>query len=137
MSDFGIFASRLQINNKSLREFENALRYLRLRKRSTVTPEHDVEHIKKITDVMDPIVENLHGNLSKSMLIDDHNVVEILYRRKAKDWSVYKEELIKLSEKLSSKNLEVNSSEMSILNDVADAMEIECSKLFKRMGRFP
>ena len=137
MSDFGVFASRLQINNKSLKEFESGLRYIRTRKPNATTAEQDAEYIKKITSVMDPIVENLNGNLSKSMLIDDQNVVDILRHRKLKNWQIYKEELIKLLEKLLAKNLEVSSSEMSTLNDIADAMEIECSKLFKRMGRFP
>lgn len=136
MSDFGVFASRLQINNKSLREFENALRYLRTKTTRTIH-EVDVEYIKKITSVLEPIVENLNGNLSKSMLINDYDIIEILHRRKLKNWQAYKGELIELSKKLSTEDLKLDSAEVSVLNDIADAMEIECSKLFKRMGRFP
>lgn len=136
MSDFGIFASRLQFNNQSLEEFENALTYLRLRQ-LTVSTEQDVECINKIQSVLKPIVENLHGVLSDSMLIDDKNMVEILRRRQSHNWQTYKQQLFELSQKISSNQLTMTKVDFSVLNDIADAMEIECSKLFRRMRRFP
>ena len=136
MSDFGIFASRLQINNETLKEFEDSLRYLRKRKEKH-TAEQDEYHLQKIKNVIEPIVEDLKGNLSNTMLIDDRNIVEILRLRKIKTWPFYQEDLIKLSAKIHANNLELNQSDIVLLNDIADAMEIECSKLFKRMRRFP
>lgn len=135
LSDFGIFASRLQINNDTLKEFEDSLRYLRSRK-IPLNQEQDEYCREKLNNVIRPIVDNLNGNLSNTMLLDDRNIVEILRRRKVKNWPTFKDNFIIIAKKISSKNLELNESEISILNDVADAMELECSKLFRRMGRF-
>ena len=135
MSDFGIFASRLQINNDTLKEFEDSLGYLRTRKIPS-NQEQDEYCLEKLNNVIRPIVDNLNGNLSNTMLLDDRNIVEILRRRKVKNWPTFKDNFIILAKKISSKNLELNESEISILNDVADAMELECSKLFRRMRRF-
>lgn len=135
MSDFGIFASRLQINNDTLKEFEDSLGYLRTRKIPS-NQEQDEYCLEKLNNVIRPIVDNLNGNLSNTMLLDDRNIVEILRRRKVKNWPTFKDNFIILAKKTSSKNLELNESEISILNDVADAMELECSKLFRRMRRF-
>ena len=135
MSDFGIFASRLQINNDTLKEFEDSLRYLRTRKIPS-NQEQDEYYLEKLNNVIRPIVDNLNGNLSNTMLLDDRNIVEILRRRKVKNWPTFKDNFIILAKKISSKNLELNESEISLLNDVADAIELECSKLFRRMRRF-
>jgi len=135
MSAFGIFASRLQINNETLEEFEDSLRYLRTRKIPS-NQEQDEYCLEKLNNVIHPIVDNLNGNLSNTMLLDDRNIVEILRRRKVKNWPTFKDNFIILAKKISSKNLELNESEISLLNDVADAIELECSKLFRRMRRF-
>lgn len=135
MSDFGIFASRLQINNDTLKEFEDSLRYLRARKIPS-NQEQDEYCLEKLNKVIHPIVDNLNGNLSNTMLLDDRDIVEILRRRKVKNWPSFKDNFIILAKKISSKNLELNESEISLLNDVADAIELECSKLFRRMRRF-
>lgn len=135
MSDFGIFASRLQVNNDTLKEFEDSLRYLRTRKIPS-NQEQDEYCLEKLNNVIWPIVNNLNGNLSNTMLLDDRNIVEILRRRKIKNWPTFKDNFIILAKKISSKNLELNEPEISLLNDVADAIELECSKLFRRMRRF-
>jgi len=135
MSDFGIFDSRLQVNNDTLKEFEDSLRYLRTRKIPS-NQEQDEYCLEKLNNVIWPIVNNLNGNLSNTMLLDDRNIVEILRRRKIKNWPTFKDNFIILAKKISSKNLELNESEISLLNDVADAIELECSKLFRRMRRF-
>ena len=135
MSDFGVFDSRLQINNDTLKGFEDSLRYLRTRKIPS-NHEQDEYCLEKLNNVILPIVDNLNGNLSNTMLLDDRNIVEILRRRKVKNWPTFKDNFIILAKKISSKNLELNESEISLLNDVADAIELECSKLFRRMRRF-
>lgn len=136
MSDFGIFASRLQISNESLEEFEDALTYLRHRSQSS-SSDQDQEYVEKIQSVLNPITENLNGILSDSMLIEEKNMVEVLRRRQSKNWQEYKQQILQLSQKISSNQLLITQDDFVILNDIADAMEIECSKLFRRMRRFP
>lgn len=136
MSDFGIFASRLQISNESLEEFEDALTYLRHRSQIS-SSDQDQEYVEKIQSVLNPITENLNGILSDSMLIEEKNMVEVLRRRQSKNWQEYKQHILQLSQKISSNQLLITKDDFVVLNDIADAMEIECSKLFRRMRRFP
>ena len=75
MSDFGIFASRLQINNDTLKEFEDSLRYLRTRKIPS-NQEQDEYCLERLNNVIRSIVDNLNGNLSNTMLLDDRNIVD-------------------------------------------------------------
>ena len=93
--------------------------------------------MEKIKSLLNPITENLNGILSDSMLIEEKNMVEVLRRRQSKNWQEYKQQILQLSQKISSNQLLITKDDFVVLNDIADAMEIECSKLFRRMRRFP
>lgn len=133
MSDFGIFASRFQVNNETLEEFENSIRYFRMRENSIANTE---KSIQVVHDILTPITHSINGKLSNSLHFENQNIVEILRKRKAKTWPIYKTEIIALHEKFLSKKFALSEQEIEILNDIADAMDIECSKLFNRMRRF-
>lgn len=135
MSDFGIFASRFQVNNETLKEFEDAIRYIRIRQ-DTQTPKNDEHYTNIINNILVPITHSINGKLSDSLYIENQNIVEILRNRKSKTWPTYKNEIVSLQKKISIGNLSLSEYELTILSDIADAMDIECSKLFKRMRRF-
>ena len=135
MSDFGIFASRFQVNNETLTDFETAIRYVKIKKDNTQL-KNDEKYIEIIINILSPIVQSIQGKLSDTLSFENQNIVEILRKRKSKTWPIYKNHIIKLQEKINSGNLSLSEQELVILNDIADAMDIECSKLFKRMRRF-
>ena len=135
MSDFGIFASRFQVNNKTLGDFENAIRYVRTKENNSIS-KNDEPFRKAITTVLLPLTQSIRGMLSSSLSLENQTIVEILKKRKSKTWPIYKNQLVQLQEKIYSGNLFLSEEELIILNDIADAMDIECSKLFKRMRRF-
>lgn len=133
MSDFGIFASRFQVNNETLEEFENAIRHFRMKDDFVLKNE---KYVQVVCDVLTPITKSINGKLSNSFQFENQNIVEILRKRKSKTWPTYKEQVIKLHNKFDSEKSSLSDTEIGILNDIADAMDIECSKLFKRMRRF-
>ena len=133
MSDFGIFASRFQVNNETLEEFENAIRNFRIKSNSI---SKDEKYARSVCDVLMPVTKSINGKLSDSLQFENLNIVEILRKRKSKTWPTYKEKIIHLNDKFNSENFSLSNEEIQILNDIADAMDIECSKLFKRMRRF-
>lgn len=135
MSDFGIFASRFQVNNETLADFENAIRYVRM-KEDYKSSKNDELYTETINHVLVPIIQSIRGKLSDSLSFENQNIVEILRKRKSKTWPIYKTQIVQLQEKINSGNLSLSEQELTILNDIADAMDIECSKLFKRMRRF-
>ena len=135
MSDFGIFASRFQVNNETLTDFENAMRYVRI-KENNPTSKNDKQYIEIIDNVLAAIVQSIQEKLFDSLSFENQNVVEVLKKRKSKTWPIYKNQIIQLQEKINSRNTSLSDEELIILNDIADAMDIECSKIFKRMRRF-
>ena len=135
MSDFGIFASRFQVNNETLTDFENAMRYVRIKENNS-TSKNDKQYIEIIDNVLAAIVQSIQEKLFDSLSFENQNVVEVLKKRKTKTWPIYKNQIIQLQEKINSRNTSLSDEELIILNDIADAMDIECSKIFKRMRRF-
>ena len=58
MSDFGIFASRFQVNNETLADFEKAIRYVRIKENNSAS-KNDEQYIKIIDNVLAAIVQSI------------------------------------------------------------------------------
>ena len=133
MGTLGIFASRFNLNTKSLKAFDEALRFFKKKEEIDKTPEVKA-NIDKLLDVIEPIVENIEGNLSESIAISERNVVDIIKERHHKEWSTYKEKIKQLHSKLNSDRFKLSESDFQLLNDIADALDAECGNLFRRMS---
>jgi len=134
MGDLGIFASKFSVNSKSLKEFDEALRYLRRRDEITNTGKAG-EMIDKLLDVINPISEAIKGKLSDSTTISEHRIVDILKNRHDKEWPLYKKRILELSSKLRANKFQLSREDYDLLNDIADALDAECANLFRRMSQ--
>ena len=134
MGDLGIFASKFSVNSKSLKEFDEALRYLRGRDEITNTGKAG-EMIDKLLNVINPISEAIKGKLSDSMAISEHRIIDILKNRHDKEWSLYKKRILELSSKLKANRFQLSHEDYELLNDIADALDAECANLFRRMSQ--
>jgi len=133
MSDFGLFASRFHSNTNSLRHFDEALRYFKhahVQKSSTETS----SQVQKLLFVLKPIAEMLDGYLSKSVNLDEQNILKILQHRHTNDWQRYREQIMQLTHRLMTGDAKINASDFEILNDIADAIDTECANLFRRIS---
>jgi hypothetical protein len=133
MSDFGLFASRFRESTTSLKAFDEAVRYFRKVGVQADLPETQ-EQLRKLLVVLNPVVNSLKGKLSESMNFDELGVVEILRQRRVKDWQRYRQSVIQLTEKLGSGKPGISKVDLDILNDVGDAIDTECTSLFRRMS---
>lgn len=133
MGDLGIFASKYNINSKSLKEFDEALRFLKDRK-EIVRTEEVAEKVGKLLNVLEPLSEAVNGNLSESTAINERRVLEILKRRHGKEWPTYKEKIVGLKTKLNSEKFTLSRTDFDLLNDVGDSLDAECANLFRRMS---
>ena len=133
MSDLGIFASKFSINSKSLKEFDDALRFIRGKNEITKTGKA-AEMVDKLLNVICPISEAIKGNLSESTAINERSVVDILRNRHEREWPIYKERMLELSSKLKSAKFQLSKGDFHLLDDVADALDSECANLFRRMS---
>ena len=133
MGTLGIIASRFKVNTKSLEAFDDALRSLKKNQGIKKTPEVKAT-IDKLLGVIDPIVENIEGNLSESTAISERHVVDIIKERHDREWPTYRKRIKQLHTKLNSTKFKLSERDFRLLNDVADALDIECGNLFRRMS---
>lgn len=134
MSNLGAIASRFDINSKSLKDFDSSLRLLKRKKDDLDKSEFD-EAINKILRVVKPISEGINDNLSNSTNVSENNIIIILHGRHERNWSKYKNEILELTGKLSSKKaIELSKEDFELLDDIADALDAECEYLFQRLS---
>ena len=133
MGTLGVFASRFDVNTKSLEAFDEALRFLKKKEEIKKTPEVKAI-IDKLLGVIEPILENIEGNLSESTAISDRSVVDIIKERHDREWPTYRKKIKKLYSKLNSSEFKLSENEFRLLNDIADALDAECGNLFRRMS---
>jgi len=133
MGDLSIYASKFSVNSKSLKDFDDALRFVKGKKEITKTP-GVTEIISKLLNVINPILQSIKGNLSESIAIDERSVVDIIKNRHNREWPTYRERIQKLHAKLSSNEFTLSQSDFQLLNDIADALDAECANLFRRMS---
>jgi hypothetical protein len=133
MGDLGVYASKLSINSKSLKEFDDALRFLIENKNLTRT--HEItDIISKLLNVINPISESIKGNLPESIAINERSVVDIIRNRHDREWPTYSERIQELHFKLTSNELVLSQTDFQLLNEIADALDAECTNLYHRMG---
>ena len=133
MGTLSIFASRFNVNTKSLEAFDEALRSLK--KSKEIRKTHEMKTIiDKLLDVIDPILENIEGTLSVSTAISERSVVDIIKERHDKEWPTYRKKIKQLHSKLNSSKFKLSESDFRLLNDIADALDAECGNLFRRMS---
>lgn len=133
MSDLGVLALKFKSNSQSLRKFDEALRFFGDRKvaRKDGSPK---EHINCLLNVITPISTVIRQRLSSSLDISDRRILEILRARHERIWKDFKASILDLESRLNSPEFELIEKDFDILNDIADALDSECSDLFRRMG---
>lgn len=133
MSELGVIASKFSTNSESLKRFDEALRYVR-NKRQIEKNSQTEETINKFLDVINPISDNINEILSDSTAITERNIVNIMRERHSRNWPTYKEAILQLASKLKQEKFNLSDNDLQILNDIADALDAECTDLFKRLG---
>ena len=133
MGEMSIFASKFNKRSVSLREFDEVLKFLKQEKHviKTTETEKRIEHILQITE---PISDVIKGNLSNNTIIDEKRLVTNIKQRHEKEWYSYKEDILDLNSKLKESKFTLSEKDINILNDIADALDINCGNLFKRLS---
>ncbi len=129
MGTFGALAARYYSNSRSLQAFDSALESIQAEGARPGDKE-----LRQLLLVLGPIGESISYQISDSLLLDDHGVIEILHQRHSSDWQAYKNHLLQLIRKISSSQAPGSKDDWDILNDVADALDAQCTHLFRRMS---
>lgn len=128
-----IFASKFSSSSISLKEYDEVLRFFKKHKEVRKTPQIEAK-IEKILRIITPVSEVIQGKLSDSTEIDENSVVNIIRHKHEKEWFSYKEIIVELNLKLQSERFELSNRDIDVLNDIGDALDVECSTLFKRLS---
>lgn len=131
MGNSGAIASRYNVNARLLREFDEALSFL---KKPSDDKQKIIGETKKLLTVLEPIRETNASQLSNSLILDASEVLSIIHQRHASNWQSYQNALQNITKKLIRKECNLTKDEMEILNDVAEALDVRCTQLFRRMG---
>jgi len=130
MSEMGVFASRLHINSQSLRAYDEALKILKK------TGDQSKEIEEQLLIVLLPLKEVLSDKLSESSVINERSVVNTLKKlseyKVNLNWSEYKSAIVHTIKKIEQKK-KLQQEDFIILNDIGDALDMECAYLFQKL----
>ncbi len=133
MGHIGMIAIKLNQNIKLLRGFNSSLRFFRNVTEYSKKSE-SVEHINNISAILNPVCNVIEGNLSKSTKINEDNIIKTLKKKFRNNWLSYKNELLNLKTKLDSERFFLTEDDFTLLNDIGDAINVECINLFNRLN---
>jgi len=133
MGEMSVFASKFSSSSISLKEYDEVLRFFKKHKEVKKTPQIEAK-IEKILRIITPVSEVIQGKLSDSTEIDENSVVNIIRHKHEKEWFSYKEIIVELDLKLQSERFELSKQDIDVLNDIGDALDVECGTLFKRLS---
>ena len=131
MSDFGLLSVNLDKTSTHLREFSNAIDYLR--KNSDVCNDDLMNAVKNLLEVLIPLNKLVQGELPRSITLDEESIMEILQQKHSDSWQLFKNLISTVTKKLEKYDMTLNSKDIECLDDVADALDTECSQLFMRL----
>jgi hypothetical protein len=132
LSDFGSIAARMNLTNKNLELFNNAID--RIRSSHAARKDEQQKTVSDLLSVLKPLADNLSGKFSDSISLDESSVSEILRQKHNSNWQEFREDLVRLNDKLQDDKLPLLPKELVTLEEVADAMEAECAQLFNRIS---
>ncbi len=135
MGSAGTIASRYCVNVQSLEEFDRALSLLSSRKELS-NVEGSADAISTLLGILNPIKQSMSRKLSTAKNLDDYEVVRILHQRHAWNWQDYFSQILDLIGRLELSDINLTSGDVSILNDVADALDVRCGHLMNRMSGY-
>lgn len=132
MSDPGIFGSRLMVSDTALRKYNEALRFFMNNK--NIRRDQDVsEETEKILNVVEPISRSLEGDLPKSKIMSEGDIINRLRDQHPRNWPSYQNKIVQIESKLKSEEFQVTEEDIQVLNDIGDALDTVCERLFHRM----
>lgn len=132
MSDLTVFASKFNTSSKVLKDYDKTIRFLRKKDKVTKGPGVN-EKISKLLKVINPISERLNGELSKSEVVSERDVIDIIKEKHGNKWPKFRQDILQLRSKLNSDQFKLSEADLRLLNDIGDALDTECETLFRRM----
>lgn len=116
-----------------MRKFDSALGHIKqISSERNTTQKYN--ETNDILAVLKPIKKKLLGQNSNTLILNEDAVTAALNQSHQDDWQQFKNGLINLVEKLEGEHQSFSEYDVMILEDVADALDMECASLFRQMS---
>jgi len=135
MSDVGLFNALFETNMRSLETFDEAIKFFKKHnKESSVNKQ---KAISALTNVLSPIVEAIDKRPGTSTAVNEVNILNILQKtvaeKRGNDWHKYQAAIKLLLYRITSEDVNLTDAEYALLNDIGDALDIECNRYYQRI----
>lgn len=137
MSDMGVISTKLHCASKLLQPYVMAMEPILSRSEHTGRP----GEVKSLLDVLVPLDRHLRGIACYSLGVNGRGMSEFLRLRHRKDWPGIRGDILSLTARLEkgghagAAGVALSDNDMSLLDDVADALDNECASLFRETRR--
>ena len=137
MSDMGVISTKLNCASRLLRPYVLAMEPIHLRGERTRQP----GEVKSLLGVLVPLDRHLRGISYFSLGVNGSGMSDFLRRRHDGDWPGIRDGILSLTARLEKDGGEgatavpLSDKDVSILDDVADALDNECESLYRETRR--
>lgn len=133
MSDFGLISKRFDSCNLYMQKFNEAIELFR-NNQNTNDKSKINDSISNVLAILRPIAKSLKGDLSNSFSVNEQNIIDILRQKYKNNWQSFKQQISELTLKVEKGQNNFSTTDIQILDDVADAIDAECAHLFRRIS---
>ena len=137
MSDIGVISTKLNCASRLLRPYVLAMEPIHSRGERTRQP----GEVKSLLGVLVPLDRHLRGISYFSLGVNGSGMSDFLRRRHDGDWPGIRNGILSLTARLErgdgagANTVSLSDKDVSILDDVADALDNECESLYRDMRR--
>lgn len=133
MSDMGVIGTNLHRASKLLRAYSTATWAIRSRGGSV----EQQDEVRSILDVLAPLSLHLRGMDYYALGINGEEMSKFLRRRHREDWPSARDGILSVASRLEKgdNGVALSKGDLSILDDVSDALDRQCASLFRETRR--
>ena len=131
MSDMGVIGTNLYLASKLLGRYDLALEAIRSRGGSADRP----DEVKSLVAVLAPLSRHLRGMAYYALGVNAEEMSKFLRLRHREDWPSTRDGILSVASRLEKGGgkADLSGVDLPILSDVSDALDSECSSLFRAM----
>ena len=132
MSDFGVITLKFSITSERLLDFNHALDLMRDLQKVT---QQEIDNSRvKLLDILVSLDKVVDGGNSKFTYMNGYSIVEILKQKHGNNWNDFVTQIRTVIHKLNDNRPSLSIDDVTLLDDIADAIDAECALLFRRMS---
>ena len=133
MSDVGLIATQLAHTTQCAEDLDKALLRLKKEGRSTEGTSSSSQAREMAREILSDLLASISGDLTPRKYQLREETVEILRGIHRSDWQSFVEELQAVRKRLDKPRETLKPEEIRCLEDIAHALDTDCSMLFQRM----